>query len=234
MLHEFLTLHRQELIERCQLTSGARFEPSLSRASIDHGVPLFLQQLTGILRTEQESNERPAAGEAAVRGDGEEKTAIGQSAALQGAELLRLGYTLDQVVHGYGDVCQAITNLAVEQSIPISTDEFRTLNRCLDNAIADAVTAFGSAGQVSMDAQAQTLAERLNAFTKEHRRLVEIAAQSFTAIKTGSVGMAGATGALLLHALEELRSLPERFLPEVRVPGPAPAPTLKPGTPASI
>ena len=231
MLHEFLTLHRQELIERCQSTSGARFEPTLSPAAINHGVPLFLQQLTGVLRTEQESDERPAAGDVAVNSIVEGKSAIGHSAALQGTELLRLGYTLDQVVHGYGDVCQAITNLAVEQSTPISTDEFRTLNRCLDNAIADAVTAFGSAGQVSIDAQAQTLAERLNAFTKEHRRLVEIAAHSFSAIKSGSVGLAGATGALLLHTLEELRSLPERFLPEIRVPGPAPAPLTKPPTP---
>jgi len=235
MLHEFLTLHRQELIDRCQLTSGARFEPSLSPAAIDHGVPLFLQQLTGILRTEQETDERPTTVvDAAAKGNGEGKSEIGHSAALQGTELLRLGYTLDQVVHGYGDVCQAITNLAVEQATPITTDEFRTLNRCLDNAIADAVTAFGSAGEVSIVAQAQTLAERLEAFAREHGRLVEIAAHSFSAIKSGSVGMAGATGTLLLHALEELRSLPGRYLPEMRVPGSAPAPKQKPGTPTSI
>jgi hypothetical protein len=46
--------------------------------------------------------------------------------------------------------------------------------------------------------------------------------------------MAGPTGALLLHALEELRSLPERFLPEIRVAGAAPEPAQKPGTSASI
>lgn len=49
-------------------------------------------------------------------GDG--RSEIGRTAALQGAEFLRLGYTLDQVVHGYGDVCQAITTLAVEQAAP--------------------------------------------------------------------------------------------------------------------
>jgi len=223
MLHEFLTLHRQELIERCKNTSGARFEPSLDPATVDHGVPLFLQQLTGILRDEQLSEVRPANDDVAAPHD-RAPTEIGRSAALQGTELLRLGYTLDQVVHGYGDVCQAITTLAVEQATPISTDEFRTLNRCLDNAIANAVTAFGEAGQVSSIAQAETLSERLNAFAKEQRRLVEIASHSYAAIKSGNVGMAGATGALLLHTLEELRSLPERFLPEIRLPGPAPAP----------
>lgn len=50
--------------------------------------------------------------------------------------------TIDQVVHDYGDFCQAIIDLAVERDPPISIDEFRTLNRCLDNAIADAVTEF--------------------------------------------------------------------------------------------
>ena len=219
MLHEFLTANHQELIRRCKDKAGARFEPSLSPATIDHGVPLFLQQLTGILREEQLSGERPGNDQrlGKLLTDRDE---VGRSAALQGTELMRLGYTLDQVVHGYGDVCQAITGLAVEQTTPISADEFRTLNRCLDNAIAVAVTAFGSAGQVSIDAQAETLSERLSKFAEEQQRLVDIAVHSYSAIKTGSVGLSGATGALLLHTLEELRSLPERKLPAIRLRDP--------------
>ena len=50
---------------------------------------------------------------------------------------------MSQVVHDYGDVCQAITELAVEMDAPISTDDFRMLNRCLDDAIAGAVTEYG-------------------------------------------------------------------------------------------
>jgi hypothetical protein len=221
MLHEFLTSNRNELIKRCRHAAGARFEPSLSPATIDHGVPLFLQQLTGILRKEQLSDDRPADGKSSVLLGGDGRSEIGRSAALQGTEFLRLGYNLDQVVHGYGDVCQAITTLAVEQTAPISADEFRTLNRCLDNAIADAVTAFGGAGQVSRVAQAETLSERLTAYAEEQGRLVDIALHAYSAIKTGSVGMAGATGALLLHTLEELRSLPDRKLPAIRLRDPA-------------
>jgi hypothetical protein len=69
-----------------------------------------------------------------------------------------------------------------EQEEPISTDEFRTLNRCLDNAIADAVASFGSARQVLDNDQAETLQQRLTLFSTEHRRLVDIALQSYTAI----------------------------------------------------
>src|SRR6202023_2773778 len=91
-------------------------------------------------------------------------TEIGRAAALHGTELLRRGYSIDQVVHDYGDVCQSVTALAVEQAIPISTDEFRTLNRCLDDAIADAVASFGSGRQSSIDRQAETLKQGLGAF----------------------------------------------------------------------
>jgi hypothetical protein len=47
---------------------------------------------------------------------------------------------VSQVVHDYGDICQAITELALDQKAPITVKEFHTLNRCLDAAIAEAVT----------------------------------------------------------------------------------------------
>src|SRR3954471_4188100 len=67
---------------------------------------------------------------------------IGVGATAHGKRLLELGYTVDQVVHGYGDVCQAISDMAVERDAPFKVDEFRTLNRCLDNAIAESVVEF--------------------------------------------------------------------------------------------
>jgi hypothetical protein len=216
MLHEFLTSNRQLLISRCREKVAKRFEPAETLATLDHGVPLFLQQLVETLRIEQNTDIRS--------GDAEPTpapTEIGRAAALHGAELLRQGFSVDQVVHDYGDVCQCVTALAVEQEAPISTDEFRTLNRCLDNAIADAVASFGSVRQSSIDRQAETLQQRLVVFAAEHRRLIDIAIQSVTAIKTGNIGIGGATGTLLVHALEELRSLTDRTLPEIRLASPS-------------
>jgi hypothetical protein len=218
MLHEFLTSNRKELIRRCRDKAAKRFAPSQTPSAIDHGVPLFLQQLVDTLRLEESTNTR----DDSEPGPTPAPTEIGRAAALHGAELLRLGFTVDQVVHDYGDVCQAVTEMAVEQKTQIVTDEFRTLNRCLDNAIADAVTAHGSNHQTSLKDQAETLQIRLDSFAKEQRRLIEIAIQSFSAIKTGNIGLTGATGALLLHALGELGSLSERTLLEIR---PARAPT---------
>ena len=212
MLHEFLTSNRTELVTRCRNKVARRLSPTEIPLALDHGVPLFLQQLVETLRLEQteppsaayESKPSPAA------------TDIGRAATVHGAELLRLGYSVDQVVHDYGDVCQDITELAGEHDERISTGEFRTLNRCLDNAIADAVTSFGRARQVLLDDQAETLEQRLHYFSLDHRRLVDIALQAYDVIKSGQVGATGATGKLLFHTLEELRSLADRTLPEIR------------------
>src|SRR6185503_16077479 len=98
-------------------------------------------------------------------------TDIGRAATLHGTELLRLGYTVDQVVHHYGDVCQAITELAVREHAHIHTDEFRTLNRCLDEAIADAVTAFADERENAILQESTNLHLRLGKLADDHKKL---------------------------------------------------------------
>jgi hypothetical protein len=218
MLHEFLTSNHSELVGRCRKKAMARFVPSAAVtpiaaiARVDHGVPLFLRQLVETLRFEDSMGAREGGGDQTSPAP----TDIGRAAALHGDELLRLGFSVEQVVHGYGDVCQSVTELAVEQKALISNEEFRTLNRCLDNAIADAVTSYGRVRQASSNSEVETLQARLKLFSQEHRRLVDIATQAFAAISSGNIGFTGATGTLLTHTLGELGSLPERTLPEIR------------------
>ena len=126
------------------------------------------------------------------------------------------GFTIEQVVHDYGDLCQSVTDLAVELSIPISNTEFRTLNRCLDNAIAVAATEFNAQRDnifADMDAVAN---ERLGFFAHELRNHLNSATLALTAIKAGSVGLTGATGAVLDRSLVGLRRLIDRSLSEAR------------------
>jgi hypothetical protein len=212
MLHEFLTSNRTELISRCRNKVAIRIAPSEIPLALDHGVPLFLQQLVETLRMEQ----RELPGDTVEPRALPDPMGISRAASVHGAELLRLGYTVDQVVHDYGDVCQAVTELAGEEDEGISTGEFRTLNRCLDNAIADAVTSFGRARQVLIDDQAETLQQRLSFYSIEHRRLIDIALQAYAVVKSGHAGVTGSTGTVLFQTLEELRSLADRTLPEIR------------------
>jgi len=213
MLHEFISANREELIRRCKEKVAERFKPARVPPAIDHGVPLFLQQLVEMLRSEQLS----AVGSGSVKSKAIlSSSEIARAAAIHGADLLHQGFTIDQVVHEYGDVCQSVTELAVEVDAHISTDEFRTLNRCLDDAIADAVRAWGLSRQIVINDRAISLQARLDAFENEHRRLIDMALRAFAAIRTGNVGLTGSTGALLHHAITELQRLAQLALSELR------------------
>ena len=213
MLYEFLNSNHDELIRRCRDKATKRDKSPEMRATLENGAPLFLQQLSDILFNETMTTARPAAGLDSTR----DPSAVRDTAKLNGEEMLRAGYSVDQVIHGYGDVCQSITEMVIEQNAGISADEFRTLNRCLDDAIADAVVAFGSTHQGELNEQAEVLHDKLDLFVKEQWRLLETAIQSHAAIKTGNIGMNGATGALLLHSLEELRALAARAVPAIHL-----------------
>jgi len=86
-----------------------RFKPTEIPAAVEHGVPLFLEQLVDTLRVEQCTTSREPDGPAPTP----TRSSIGRAAALHGAEMLRLGYSVDQVVHDYGDVCQSVTDLRI-------------------------------------------------------------------------------------------------------------------------
>jgi hypothetical protein len=209
MLHEFLTSNRDELIRRCQSKVRRRDAPAATPTELDNGVPLFLKQLVAALRQE---HEHPAAAHEHI---GSPATLEGtRTAALHGRELLALGYTVAQVVHGYGDICQAVTELAAERDAPVTVDEFHTFNRLLDNAIADAVASYGHHRDKSMaDHGAAELHERLGTLADEQRTLLEKAIKALAALKVGNIGLRGATGALLEASLRRLRELMDESLP---------------------
>lgn len=213
MLYDFLISHRGELIAECKKKVAKRYEPAPLPSVIDHGVPLFLEQLCHTLNSEQVTTVRIPYEPLRSPVD----SPIGHAATLHGAELLRLGYTVDQVVHHYGDVCQAVTDLAARRGTTISVDEFRTLNRCLDEAIADAVTAFSDAREAAIFNQAADLHGRIGDLAEEQRRLLDIAVQTLGAIQSGKVGATGQTSAALMGTLTELRGLIDRTLPEIRL-----------------
>ncbi len=100
MLHEFLTSNSDELIRRCQSKVRRRDMPAAIPAELDNGVPLFLKQLVAALRHE---HEHPAAAHEHGAGSASAIEST-RTAALHGRELLALGYTVAQVVHGSGDI----------------------------------------------------------------------------------------------------------------------------------
>lgn len=178
MLREFVEIHRDEIIKRCRAKVATRSIPPPTEAEIDHGVPLFLDQLVAALRS----------------GGARLNPEITRSAVLHGHDLLRQGFTVSQVVHDYGDVCQSITDLAMELNSPIGTDDFRTLNRCLDDAIAGAVSEFAHEQDVSRHGASRQL-----------QSLTNTAITAFEILRTGRVGAGGSTGTVVLQSLVAIR-----------------------------
>jgi hypothetical protein len=201
MLYEFITMHREDIVARTRQRVRERPWPSVSGLEIEHGVPLFLTQLCETLRSEVTADPFPTG-------------AIGSSASRHGAELLALGFSVAQVVHDYGDICQAITEIAVEQQAPITVEEFHTLNRCLDTAIAEAVTEHA---RLTAQKRSEQEIERLGQAAHEFRDLLNGALLSFHALKRGTVAINGNTGAVLGRSLAGLRNLVDRTLSEVRL-----------------
>jgi hypothetical protein len=46
---------------------------------------------------------------------------IMRSATLHGHDLRKLGFTIEQVVYDYGDICQAVTELAMSEGAAVTT-----------------------------------------------------------------------------------------------------------------
>lgn len=220
MLHEFVTRHQGELIRRCRGKVALRGAPVVTSKELGHGVPTFLGQLADALLAEHElrlKQQLPAAG--TPFGEAQ-KDIRSSSAKLHGKAMQEGGYTVEQVVHDYGDICQSITELATEKKAPITVDEFHTLNRLLDNAIADAVTAFASEQEASKgetDNADGELHASLGSLADGQRVLLETALKALYALRTGNIGARGATGQILETSLLELRSLVDRSLPMLRL-----------------
>jgi signal transduction histidine kinase len=198
LLVEFITANRDVIIALTRAKVAKRLAPRPTEHELTSGVPLFLDQLAETLCPPRSST---------IGG-------IEPGAAVHGAALLSRGYTVAQVVHDYGDICQAITELAIEVDAPITTDEFHTLNRCLDNAIAEAVTEYTRLRERSMTESAM---ERSGVFAHELRNRVSAAQLAFLAIKNGRAPISGSVAAVVTRSFRAMTSLINRALVDVRL-----------------
>ncbi len=199
MLGTFVAAHGEEILTRCRQKTKARALSLPTSQDGTYGVPRFLDQLVDVLGNSGSSSDDIAA-----------------TAALHGGALRAGGFTVSQVVHVYGDVCQAITDLAFETATRVSVEDFRTLNRCLDDAIASAVTGFGVAPS-RPGADTAAVDERIGFLAHEIRNLVNTATVAFEVLSTGDVGVRGSTGNVLKRTLSSLRDLVNRSLDDARL-----------------
>jgi signal transduction histidine kinase len=203
VLPDFLEEHRVEILARARARVAARNSAGASATELEltTGLPLFLDQLCEALRRVPSRD---------VMDHGELEASAGE----HGRALFEHGMTVAQVIHAYGDICQDITGLAVEHRTAFDADELRTLNLCLDDAIAGAVTEYSRLRELAI---ADAGAERLGFLAHEMRNALTTSIITFGILQKGTVAPGGSTGVVHGHSLQRLSGLVERALADVRL-----------------
>jgi signal transduction histidine kinase len=207
MLHKFLTQNEKSILELAVQKTRDLSDSKPSSDLLEGGLPIFLRDLIKLLKIV------PIDG---IKSETVKEKVIHSVASGHGKESYRLGYTVSQVVHGYGAICQSITELATREKFDISAWEFRELNLSLDVAIADAVTMFEETGQKKSHQQ-EVL--RLGSLAHELRNTLSSISIAHEMISRGSVGVGGNTSKLLSKSIARMGSLIDRSLAEVRMQG---------------
>ena len=201
VLADFLEKNREGIIAHARSRVASRKTPKPTDLELRNGIPVFLDQLGDALRRAQS-------------GAASDHQQIDTSAGQHGGDLFRMGLSIGQVVHDYGAVCQAVTELAVQMKAPVTGEEFQTLNLCLDDAIAGAVGEYAHLRELTLRAEGT---ERLGDLAHEMRNLLTAGKLAFQSIKSGRVAVSGSTGAVLERSLSGLQSLIDRSLADVRL-----------------
>jgi len=199
MFAKFLENHRTEILELAEEKTLKLAGPLPSSEKLRRGLPIFFEHLIEYLRS-------------SAAGLLEKKIVLGASD--HGKELMRLNYTLSHVVHSYGAICQAVTEVAQRKKINISPNEFNELNLCLDIAIAAAVSEFQF---ISVQAIEEREVQHLGFLVHELRNALSSATVAHEMITQGLVGTGGSTARVLKESFIRMRNLMDRSLSEIRM-----------------
>jgi signal transduction histidine kinase len=213
MMHKFLLQNRESLIERCRIKVSVRAARVVTAEQLQNGIPLFLDQLIDRLKIEQPSDPLTKCEKPEQTASELPPNDLGRTAAKHTHGLLHFGFSIDQLVHNYGDLCQAVTDLACERGEPFEIDEFRTLIQFLDDASASAVVEYTThRDSIVAHDTALDMAEKLEDLALDLRGLIGTAMLAFAAAKASNLSLKGATGSVLEHGLFDLRDLIDRAL----------------------
>lgn len=161
---------------------GAASAPQATGHRMNQSVPAFLDQLMVELR------------------DGPSRSEASNEIVMPGRdELISQMSTVSQVTQPYRGVGRSVVEVALELDVAISADDFFVMDQCVDAAIAHAVTQHVSRQKLASDRAVNKLQD-----------LTDTAIAAFEVLQTGTVGVIGRTGTLVLSSLMDIRALTEQ------------------------
>jgi hypothetical protein len=194
MLANLLITNHARIVARARARVAQRRVPRANDKQLVHGIPAFLRQLARIV--------------GAAEGAGD---ALRETAPPRGDALLHAGFTVAQVVHGYGDVYQVVAEVAREAEA--RAEELHVLQCCLDDIIAETLVEYASQRELSAVAKGN---QQLGVFAHELGNLLNSATIAFDTVRAGYVPTSGKTTAVLGRSLRRMRELLDRSRAEVR------------------
>ena len=191
-LHEVLQVHRDVILERWKARVLGRFVPeSLPALELVDHFPQFLDEVIEALRALELG---PDAAEV------EDNT----TAAGHGGQRLRLGFSLDAVVHEYDALREVIEDTALDAGIALSFDETRCLTRSMTAGIAAAVTEYARQRDAELCRQHN---EHIGFIAHELRNPLATASLALDMlVREGHLSETLRPSRALSRALEEMRS----------------------------
>jgi signal transduction histidine kinase len=197
VLENFIAEYTNQIVDRASLLSQAR-DPRRHEHPAKADIATFLAQVASTLRRDGAAADHT----------------LHAAAGRQGASMLRGGHPIVDVVQSYGDICQAVTSVAAEVRSPISAEDFCVFNRCLDDAIGHAV---GEYNRIADERRTTQEIQHLGIAAHELRDQLQTARLSLRALQSSRSPIDGTSGQLLERALNNLSTLVERMLSEVRL-----------------
>lgn len=201
MLHDFLTEERDAILQRSKQKALEQQGKKATSAEMDEWWGQIYDELIEVMEADKPFAFHKEEGQHTV------------AAEQHGREYHRLGFTVSEVVHSYGIICQSITSLADELGFDITAREFQHLNLSLDTAIAEAVTEF----ERVRDDIDQDEVNRLGKLAQELRGCLVNVTITLEMIQSGSVGARSQTGRVMEKNLQRMTALVDGALTQVRM-----------------
>lgn len=197
-LHEFLAGNRERILALARIKGAALSKSKQADAAVERRLPEFYHRLVGALDSEGEGGGLVA------------RTPHAAAKARRGKERPGPWCSLSQVACALVVIRQAITETSEVLGVALSPLELRALNRSLDAAIAEAVTANKGAHRQAANFDEAT---RMGFLVHELRNALSCVFVAHALIKKAP----GGSNALLERNLQHMRSMLDRASIEVRL-----------------
>lgn len=191
---DILTQHEVELASRAARRALSRGS-AVATAVLQHRTPVLLRHLAN-----------------AMGGSNDEIQRLGQSAARHGHDVMRNGCSIAHVVHAYGDIYHAVTDLAHSLQVALPAEELERFQTLLEDALACAASEYD---RQQLASASQHSAAHWRTFEYEFRQLLNVAMLCFDGACLSGTFDLNPSAKAVGRSIQDLTALLERS-PESR------------------